>query len=91
MGATNFIQEIEGYDSPKEAYLEAVRDAIYCYGHDPYNGTISTTSGFEYLGKVDARDVEDFIEKHTDDYGKWGDCGCIKTEYKYIFFGWVAT
>ena len=47
MGATNFIQEIEGYDSPKEAYLEAVRDAIYCYGHDPYNGTISTTSGFE--------------------------------------------
>jgi len=90
MGATNFVQEMQGCDSPKQAYDEAVRDAIHYYGHDIYSGTIATTSGFEYLGEIPEEDVQDFIENHTDDYDKWDKCGCIESKGKYIFFGWVA-
>jgi len=53
MGATNFVEVMQGYDSADEAYSEAVSQAIYEYGHDPYNGTISTTNGYQYLGEVD--------------------------------------
>lgn len=90
MGATNFVQAMEGYDSPRDAYDEAVKDAIYCYGNNPYSGTIATTSGFEYLGVIPEEDVENFIENHTDNYDKWSKCGCIESKGKYIFFGWVA-
>lgn len=90
MGATNFVEVLRGYDSADEAYSEAVSQAIYDYGHDPYNGTISTTNGYQYLGEVDESDVEDLIDKREDDFHKWGKCGCIKSGDKYIFFGWVA-
>ena len=62
MGATNFVEVMQGYDSPKDAYDEAVNCAIYSYGHDPYSGTIATTSGFEYLGIIPKENVVEFIE-----------------------------
>jgi hypothetical protein len=45
MGATSFTNEYRGTATLKEAYGELVDQAFYEYGHDPYNGTISTTSG----------------------------------------------
>lgn len=44
MSAQTFITYGYGKDL-KSAYDNAVEDAIDCYGHDPYNGTISTTYG----------------------------------------------
>lgn len=35
--------------SSRDAYAEAVSDAVAMYGSDPYNGTISTTDGFNTL------------------------------------------
>jgi len=90
MGATNFVKVMKGYDSPSDAYNEAVQQALYDYGHDPYNGTISTTQGFKFLGEVEKNDVGDYIDQHIDDFDKWGACGCIKSEEDYIFFGWAA-
>ena len=34
------------YKSAEEAYNELVEEAEYEYGHDGYNGTISTSDGF---------------------------------------------
>jgi hypothetical protein len=43
MGACNFIVFGRGATA-REAFDELVIDAEFQYGHDPYNGTISTTS-----------------------------------------------
>jgi hypothetical protein len=45
MGACNF--DITGYGSSmSDAYKNLVDDALHSSGHNAYNGTISTTSGF---------------------------------------------
>ena len=45
MGGTSFENEYRGTASMADAYRELVEQAFYEQGHDPYNGTISTTSG----------------------------------------------
>lgn len=45
MGAIGFETTATG-KSAKEAYKSAVDDALYEFGHDGYNGTISTTNGY---------------------------------------------
>jgi hypothetical protein len=44
MGAHDFVVFVEG-DDLDAAYRRAVDDATFRCGHDPYNGTISTTNG----------------------------------------------
>lgn len=46
MGASAFNQVAFG-KTAEEAYRNAVDRAYFERGHDPYNGTISTTHGFE--------------------------------------------
>lgn len=43
MGATTFTITAQG-NNVKEVFNELVEEALNMYGHDPYNGTISTTS-----------------------------------------------
>ena len=44
MGAENFTMlKIGVFKTAKDAFNEAVDDALYEHGHDSYNGTISTT------------------------------------------------
>lgn len=45
MGAHNFETIIYTTANMEDAYRQAVEDALHEAGHDPYNGTISTTSG----------------------------------------------
>lgn len=45
MGATN-IEDCAVAPTMREAYQDCVDDALHYSGHDPYNGTISTTNGF---------------------------------------------
>ena len=45
MGATDFATTAYG-KTAADAYRSACEDALHENGHDPYNGTISTTSGF---------------------------------------------
>lgn len=60
MGAQNF--SIVGYGtSPREVFDGLVQDAEYEYGHDSYNGTISTCS----LGRM--KKVADKYTKSVDD------------------------
>lgn len=48
MGATDFTTYHAGENLAK-AYNDAVREATSEYGNDPYNGTISTTSGADQV------------------------------------------
>jgi hypothetical protein len=50
MGAHDFTTTSLG-KSPADAYNRASEEALYEYGHDAYNGTISTTNGFVDVSK----------------------------------------
>jgi len=50
MGATTFRTIATGRTA-EDAYNRACEQAEFEYGHDPYNGTISTTSGFVSIPK----------------------------------------
>jgi hypothetical protein len=48
MGAVDFSAlEVGRFKRPGDAFNEAREDAEYEYGHDPYNGTISTCDNFD--------------------------------------------
>ena len=52
MGAHS-IDGILAGQNLRDAYDEAVKDALHYHGHDPYNGTISTTNGTKrFRGEV---------------------------------------
>lgn len=92
MGASTFVVHAEG-KTPKEAFLSAVSDARYEYGHRGYSGTIAEKTDFTMISLPEGRDPVEFAEglidaedKRVSD--KWGAAGCIKvSENKYLFFG----
>lgn len=100
MGATNFI-EFKVAKTPEEAFRGLVEEAEYWNGHDPYNGTISTTELSRRAPKVIR---ERFTEKarqeamRVADADGWGekwesraiDCGATKGGHMWAFYGWAA-
>lgn len=100
MGACNFIEFGRG-KTAEEVFDSLVRDAEFMYGHDPYNGTISTTSLSRKPVKVIRKR---FTEKarqeavkvaEADDWGKkWEsrviDCGATKGGRVWAFYGWAS-
>lgn len=100
MGACNFIEFGVG-KTADEAFETLVHEAVYEYGHDPYNGTISTTSLSRRPAKVIRKR---FTEKarqeavdvaEADDWGKkWEsraiDCGATKGGHMWAFYGWAS-
>lgn len=100
MGACNFI-EFEVAKTKEEAFSSLVKSAVFFYGHDPYNGTISTT----HLSRKPAKVIRKrFTEKarqeavevaEKDDWGeKWEaraiDCGATKGGHMWAFYGWAS-
>lgn len=103
MGAINFIEFKAAHDV-KQAFIELVSEAVWDYGHDPYNGTISTTrlrKGYKAVAEVGERfseDVEERAYKAAEDDG-WGEkwesralyCGVDeKGGSVWAFYGWAA-
>ena len=72
MGARLFITESYG-KTMDDAYNNAVEDAIECYGCDAYNGTISTTYGYNKVYGV--------VDENTN-WTKTKESKAIKTAYK---------
>lgn len=60
MGACNFETEAYG-TTAAQAYSRAVEDALHYSGHDPYNGTISTTSGVREVRLPAGLTIDQFI------------------------------
>ena len=68
--------------TPSEAYNRAVDDAQWEDGHDPYNGTISTTGGFKMdrirQKRLTEKAIRQWITEAEDRTEKWGPCLCIE-------------
>lgn len=100
MGAHNF-EEVSYGSTPEEAYNEAVERALYDFGHNPYNGTISTTNGFVHIPLEEGENERDWHNRILDDprVQKWEDCAYRVDETVketggrklYVFAGWAAS
>jgi len=101
MGASTF-QCIASGDSLQDAYQNAVQSAVYSHGHEPYNGTISTTEGVvdqsdrladladETLGGTNIEAERAWTIEAYNHTEKYGPCWGAKVESgKYIFAGWA--
>lgn len=100
MGATNFMAFGKG-KTAREAFDALVAEAEYEHGHDPYNGTISTTSLSRRAPKVSRKRFtekavnEAYKVANADGWGeKWEsrviDCGATKGGHMWAFYGWAA-
>lgn len=100
MGAYNFIEFGIG-KTARDAFDALVEQATWEHGHDPYNGTISTTSLSRRPAKVirkrfTERARQEAIEAaEADGWGeKWEsraiDCGATKGGHMWAFYGWAA-
>lgn len=93
MGASFFEVSADGKNA-NEAFLNAVSDARYEYGHGGYTGTIAEKHDFKLVSKEDflsIDEVRNFIEKLEDGSvnvsgfdldDKWGPAGCLKYKTK---------
>jgi hypothetical protein len=86
MGAHTFqiVQGGKGL-TPNAAYKNLVDTALFENGHDAYNGTISTTSGYVLVdlpkGRKLQKLIDDICERRHPAYRhieKWGPAGCIE-------------
>lgn len=102
MGACNFIEFGKG-KTAKEAFNALVQEAEWEYGHDPYNGTISTTSLSRRPAKVIRKRFTEKARKEAykvaegDDWGKKResrviDCGKLpgSPEHMWAFYGFAS-
>lgn len=85
MGSTSFTIKGRG-ESANEVFNDLVEEAISEYGHDPYNGTISTVTGFSDATnkfKSSGKSLPEYISDRLDDMGK-RECEaiCIKPPVK---------
>jgi hypothetical protein len=82
MGATNFGHLAVGrYKNASEAYNSLIEYALHDSGHNPYNGTISTTGGFKMRNdnpRYGTKAFGKWKNKMLDVAEKWGDCICIE-------------
>lgn len=93
-GAESFINVAYG-DSAQECFDELVQEAQYEYGHDPYNGTISTQQGYNVLKMHfnSRKEAECYADMNIDSVQKYH-CEAVKfTENGrtgFVFYGWAA-
>lgn len=100
MGACNFI-EFKVAKTKEAAFDALVYEAQWEYGHDPYNGTISTT----YLSRKPAKVIRKRFTKNAEqeavkvaEADGWGekresrviDCGATKGGHMWAFYGWAS-
>jgi len=100
VGARTFIQESEGVHI-YSAYANAVGEALYGHDRDPYNGTISTTSGVidrtklltEFVDELGVKDGRNkWVRLAIDNTEKYSDCwGARIGDDTYLFVGWAVT
>lgn len=89
MGSHDFGNIYRGTGTVEEAYRDVVDEALSMHGHDPYNGTISTTSGVRLVPvkPMNLADAEELASSRIDKLSKWDTCEAIplvaETEPEY--------
>lgn len=78
MGACDFTATSK-LPNVSDAYNECVQLALHEYGHDGYNGTISTTNGYKVFSAkpVTQVEAEAIVEREMDNLSKWDACGAV--------------
>lgn len=101
MGAQSFVVKAKG-KSAQKAFDELVEDAQWQYGHDAYNGTISTTQLRRRTALLYATPDDDLVNKAYEmirekDYGDKWSCDYIEIvpvakneEHTFLFYGWAS-
>lgn len=94
MGATNIeyrlpVKKYPTPDSLREWYKREVQQCLYECGHDPYNGTISTTNGINFPTQTFTEEgaAWDWILENTD---KRGPVAAIRFGEYWLVGGWAA-
>lgn len=79
MGSHTFDNTYYGDVTADQAYRALVEEALYTEGHDPYNGTISTTGGFRVVQTtpVTYAEAARISEKRINNLRKWEACEAI--------------
>ena len=82
MGASSFTEISKG-KTAQEAFKNAVDEALYMYGQEPYSGTIKEKGSFREITVPPTwkKSAEDYAYKCMDDgicMEKWGPAGCIR-------------
>ena len=74
------VVKVGKYRDANQAYAEAVKEAEHQYGHDGYNGTISTSDGFVLRKDNPRYGTKKFWKYYSDkiDGTKWGSWNCIE-------------
>lgn len=78
MGSATFYDTSQLRD-PSEAYTKLVQDALFERGHEAYNCTISTTSGFRVVQKnpVTQARADRIAASRIEDLSKWEACEAV--------------
>ena len=102
MGAIWDYTIIEG-ENIQQAYEKARREARVEFGNNPYNGTITTSDGYEEVTPPSGKSYDELValiynEKELSikypNIGKekWGSCGAMKVKNNtFAFWGIFAT
>ena len=80
MGSTTFHLTAPATLTAREAYNSLTEQALHEFGHDGYNGTISTTDGFtiptdQVLSSEEAHKLAD---ERIGNLNKWDDCEALR-------------
>jgi hypothetical protein len=102
MGASTFGTHAYA-ETAQKAYDALIKEAYYNHGHDPYNGTISTTAGegFIMVPFLEGEDSVSWMDRAIDNpkVNKWGPCACVEATHVekndeghslWHFAGWAA-
>jgi len=94
MGATNIeyrlpVKKYPTEESIREWYKNEVQSCLYECGHDPYNGTLSTTRGIKFCSQTftDEGAAWDYLLENTE---KWSNALAVKFGDFWLIGGWAA-
>lgn len=89
MGAESFFVKQKGiYRNANEAFLEAVEEAQYEYGHGGYTGTIAEKQSFKMVDVPPRKDPLKFASEIENEDGfwqdKWGPAACVEVKGSWL-------
>lgn len=96
MGAEYFLVKENG-KTALEAFINAVENAKYNFGHSGYTVTIAEKNSIVEIKLPDNKDPEEYAYELIEDCDsqvsdKWGPAGCIKLKNdEYLFFGLASS